>query len=765
MASSHLQYTTFKERFDALTTSDALSEYEFVVCYIRNNAKVFCTPVCPSCDRSKPIAQSDVVFHSSYSSALQDGYSPCSSCCPTCQNLEKIKLMKLCLDHMDTLIDPKRLDSNLSNPTTKNLSGHLILPSDPHDSNSISNNKLVAITSCRILTEAAALKYLSEINLHNNSPNSSPEPQNLDDQPLNNNIQNHHNKLQPKKKKRGGLIGFKELAAKAKLSPWHFHRVFKSITGLTPKAYGDYCCDFFNSLKNNNPNPAPSSLLIHTPSPSTLTNTTTTTTTSSSIVTAPNSDTIVMSPEANNHSNSLSPHTSPIGVDHTKVNKPKRGYIRRNSKSNPHHSASNSFGGFTNSNTNNVHSHRRNSSIAKSITNFVLPQEPVYIPNLRAVNINGTSPPPSALDYTELNSPTNSVSFSTHRPSLSWSAGSGNFLTTAAGNNSSNGNNSIDVSGGNSSFDFDPTNSSLQQTLNDFNTGDFAELNFGFTFGGDSTSDNNNNNNTLNKTTAINNNGNFMMNDSYRKDSNRNTNILSGINDAATRHTEDSTSSPIFDDGGDLPGFSADDDNSSIDIAELLKSHDLNDPVLSSDNSIGYNAVSRGELLFNFDGSNGKNPLLMNDIYNYKNDKFDLLLYNNNSHSISSSPSFQNFQALNFNTSAILNSENGAGALGAVLMGNTGKSTGNTVVSSNNGNDTPSIFNQQYMMNQASLNSAINGLPEGDDLVLLDSNNYNLGGTRHENPLAINTSNNTEGGGINDGNMKNSNGNSEYLFI
>lgn len=47
-------------------------------------------------------------------------------------------------------------------------------------------------------------------------------------------------KLQ-RKKRRGGILGFKELAAKAGLSPWHFHRVFRSVTGLTPKAYGDAC--------------------------------------------------------------------------------------------------------------------------------------------------------------------------------------------------------------------------------------------------------------------------------------------------------------------------------------------------------------------------------------------------------------------------------------------------------------------------------------------------------------------------------------------
>ncbi len=32
-----------------------------------------------------------------------------------------------------------------------------------------------------------------------------------------------------------------ELAGAARLSPWHFHRVFKAVTGLTPKHYADAC--------------------------------------------------------------------------------------------------------------------------------------------------------------------------------------------------------------------------------------------------------------------------------------------------------------------------------------------------------------------------------------------------------------------------------------------------------------------------------------------------------------------------------------------
>lgn len=43
----------------------------------------------------------------------------------------------------------------------------------------------------------------------------------------------------PLRKRRGGILGFKELALRAGLSPWHFHRVFRYITGVTPKTYGE----------------------------------------------------------------------------------------------------------------------------------------------------------------------------------------------------------------------------------------------------------------------------------------------------------------------------------------------------------------------------------------------------------------------------------------------------------------------------------------------------------------------------------------------
>ena len=51
-----------------------------------------------------------------------------------------------------------------------------------------------------------------------------------------------------RQKRRNGVVGYKELAAKSGLSPWHFHRVFKSVTGITPTPCGAKCLQYFESV-------------------------------------------------------------------------------------------------------------------------------------------------------------------------------------------------------------------------------------------------------------------------------------------------------------------------------------------------------------------------------------------------------------------------------------------------------------------------------------------------------------------------------------
>lgn len=45
--------------------------------------------------------------------------------------------------------------------------------------------------------------------------------------------------------KRGDILGFRELGHLICITPWHFHRVFKVIIGLTIREYGQLCTEFF----------------------------------------------------------------------------------------------------------------------------------------------------------------------------------------------------------------------------------------------------------------------------------------------------------------------------------------------------------------------------------------------------------------------------------------------------------------------------------------------------------------------------------------
>lgn len=44
--------------------------------------------------------------------------------------------------------------------------------------------------------------------------------------------------------RKGNILGFRELGHLVGITPWHFHRVFKVITGLTIREYGQLCVEF-----------------------------------------------------------------------------------------------------------------------------------------------------------------------------------------------------------------------------------------------------------------------------------------------------------------------------------------------------------------------------------------------------------------------------------------------------------------------------------------------------------------------------------------
>ncbi|AEY94658.1 FAAR007Wp [Eremothecium gossypii FDAG1] len=49
---------------------------------------------------------------------------------------------------------------------------------------------------------------------------------------------------------RGEMLGFRELGYLINITPWHFHRVFKVLAGLTIREYGQLCCDFLKGQED-----------------------------------------------------------------------------------------------------------------------------------------------------------------------------------------------------------------------------------------------------------------------------------------------------------------------------------------------------------------------------------------------------------------------------------------------------------------------------------------------------------------------------------
>ncbi|KAI3405245.2 hypothetical protein KGF56_001960 [Candida oxycetoniae] len=118
--------------------------------------------------------------------------------------------------------------------------------------------------ACRHLALAAAVNVFqpkpiatvstNNANINNNNSNnttSGVSEENTNATTVDANGTNTGTTPSKKRRRRGGVLGFKELAAKSKLSAWHFHRVFKSVTGLTPKTYGDKCWEFIKKVKES----------------------------------------------------------------------------------------------------------------------------------------------------------------------------------------------------------------------------------------------------------------------------------------------------------------------------------------------------------------------------------------------------------------------------------------------------------------------------------------------------------------------------------
>ncbi|KAI5951518.1 hypothetical protein KGF54_004592 [Candida jiufengensis] len=272
-------YRSEAAKWKAYQFSDPFAAGSFYVCNKLN--RMFCRPDCDA--RPRTNLKSEIKFLNSSDEAINNGFLPCESCDPLHSAIIDVNLLIKCVSTVNTKIGfmPPLLDENEELNSRKikenileskkaneeqilktingnsNQSSELPMPSNEHrssapvfnfqgkaskdlESTSISKNdsdhyRLVDL-ACRHLALAAAVNVFQPkpiaLTPEESSPGTNPNGS-------------------KKRRRRGGVLGFKELAAKSKLSAWHFHRVFKSVTGLTPKTYGDKCWEFIKRVKES----------------------------------------------------------------------------------------------------------------------------------------------------------------------------------------------------------------------------------------------------------------------------------------------------------------------------------------------------------------------------------------------------------------------------------------------------------------------------------------------------------------------------------
>ncbi|KAK6458579.1 uncharacterized protein RJT20DRAFT_7132 [Scheffersomyces xylosifermentans] len=258
-------YSTESAKWKAYQFSDPFAAGLFLVCNKMN--KFFCRP---DCDARPPTGlKSEIEYAANGTAAINMGYIPCSYCDPLSLPTVDVNLLLKCvvavnnqigflppfvdenedrnLENMKTcILDSKKGNINPATGTSvvsiDNKNDGLSSPILNFEGKgaSLSKNdsdhyKLVDL-ACRHLALAAAVNiYQPQSTKGSISAKDNSEPLNSS----------------KKRRRRGGVLGFKELAAKSKLSAWHFHRVFKSVTGLTPKTYGDKCWEFIKNHKES----------------------------------------------------------------------------------------------------------------------------------------------------------------------------------------------------------------------------------------------------------------------------------------------------------------------------------------------------------------------------------------------------------------------------------------------------------------------------------------------------------------------------------
>lgn len=262
-------YSTENSKWKAYQFSDPFAAGSFNVC--NKISKTFCRPDCDA--RARTNLKSEIKFVDTPRDAIDCGYTACTSCDPLSLPPIDVNFLVKCVATINKQIGflPPLLDENedVNNQKIKDniieskksneeqiiqafggrRSSVPIITCDGKFSKDFENQSLskndsdhyrLVDLACRHLALAAAMNIFQPQALK--SPESSSEGESSDSTSAGG---------AKKRRRRGGVLGFKELAAKSKLSAWHFHRVFKSVTGLTPKTYGDKCWEYIKKYKDS----------------------------------------------------------------------------------------------------------------------------------------------------------------------------------------------------------------------------------------------------------------------------------------------------------------------------------------------------------------------------------------------------------------------------------------------------------------------------------------------------------------------------------
>lgn len=247
MPSPSSPYHTDSLRLKAIRDKDVESDGKFFFAVKKSN--VYCRPTCPTFDAEAIHSPSDLTYFVNPPAK----FKPCANCNPDLP----IKIDNLIIEHtVNTVNDSLRphirhFRSSSLGEISKRSSAAAV-SADARRRNSISGGQISSLASgpgtgsgSQSVCDGDHARLVNEACMHIAAAAAVAAAQAVSQ--VDSGKVDKVFKTQ-RKKRRGGILGFKELAAKAGLSPWHFHRVFRSVTGLTPKAYGDACWDTVTSI-------------------------------------------------------------------------------------------------------------------------------------------------------------------------------------------------------------------------------------------------------------------------------------------------------------------------------------------------------------------------------------------------------------------------------------------------------------------------------------------------------------------------------------